>query len=371
MPVRADIAVVGGGIVGCLIARHITARAPGTSVVILDRETVGGGASRRSAGLHCPRGATERVRRMARYSQDYYAELRDLDPALSIHRIALSVVASEASGPRLRQIYLDSARLTPADGPTGGSLGIRHPEKSQAWNCEGAQYADVYALVQALTRDLRHLVSFREGVGVEAIEPDADDRAHDGEDVALRLSTGETLTAHQVVLAPGPWLAAPAWRDLVAPLGARVKKIIALHIDRPPAAGDRAVVFQDEDAFLLPLKDRGHWLFSYTCQEWDVDPGATANGLSPDNVGEARESLRRYVPELAEQALSGRVFCDAYSSTGEPEVRALDADGRIVFAGAAGGSGYRLAPAIASDAVDLLRLPAYRSHPAQNQRSHS
>jgi D-arginine dehydrogenase len=37
-------------------------------------------------------------------------------------------------------------------------------------------------------------------------------------------------------------------------------------------------------------------------------------------------------------------------------VRALDETGRIVFAGAANGSGYRLAPAIASQAVDLLHF---------------
>ncbi|MGW6907777.1 NAD(P)/FAD-dependent oxidoreductase [Streptomyces sp. NPDC054940] len=368
MPRGTDVAVVGGGIVGCLIARHITARAPGTSVVVLDRDTAGSGASRRSAGLHCPRGATERVRHMARYSQDYYDKLKVLDPTLPIHRIALSVVAPAADEPRLREIYLDGARLTRTDGPAGGPPGIRLPDNSQVFACEGAQYADVYGLVQALARELRHAVTFREGVGVEAVDPDAHD-AVDGAGVALRLSTGETLMARQVVLAPGPWLAAPAWRDLVAPLGARVKKIIALHVDRPPADGDRAVVFQDEDAFLLPLPERGHWLFSYTCREWDVDPAATADGLSADNAVEARESLRRFAPDLAERALSGRVFCDAYGSTGEPEIRALDADGRVVFAGAAGGSGYRLAPAIASDAVDLLRLPQPRPRPAQNRRS--
>ncbi|MEV6593962.1 NAD(P)/FAD-dependent oxidoreductase [Streptomyces acidicola] len=368
MPRGADVAVVGGGVVGCLIARHITERAPGTSVVLLDRETVGSGASRRSAGLHCPRGATERVRRMARYSQDYYAELKGLHPALPIRQVALSVVAPAESEPKLREIYLDSARLTRTDGLTDGPPGVRQPAHSQVFTCEGAQYADVYALVQALAHELRQVVTFREGVGVEAVDPEAHDTPA-GEGVALRLSTGETLTARQVVLAPGPWLAAPAWRKLVAPLGARVKKIIALHIDRPPGDGDRAVVFQDEDSFLLPLRDRGHWLFSYTCQEWDVDPVATTDGLSGDNAVEARESLRRHAPDLARRALSGRVFCDAYSVGGEPEVRALDAAGRIVFAGAANGSGYRLAPAIASDAVDLLRLPDPRPRPAQTRRS--
>ncbi|MFE0686854.1 NAD(P)/FAD-dependent oxidoreductase [Streptomyces xiamenensis] len=371
-----DIAVVGGGIVGCLIARHITARAPTTSVVILERATAGSGASRYSAGLHCPRGATERLRRMARYSQDYYEGLTDLDPRLPIHPTPLSVIASPATAPRLARTYLGSARLAPAGRPTVGSLGISLPHDSRVFSCEGAQHADVYALVQALARDLRHRVSFREGVEVVRVEPSdtdayADDRSGPGEGVTLRLRTGETLTARQAVLAPGPWLAEPAWRDLVAPLAARVKKIIAVHLDRPPAAGDRAIVFEDDDAFLLPLRQRGHWLFSYTCQEWDTDPGTAARGLTPQNTAEARAALRRHLPRLAERALSGRVFCDAYSTTGQPEVRALDPHGRVVFAGAAGGSGYRLAPAIASAAADLLRLPVHRPRPAQNEGSHS
>src|SRR5205823_2373440 len=141
-----------------------------------------------------------------------------------------------------------------------------------------------------------------------------------------------------------------------APLGARVKKVVALHIDRQPAIADRVVVFQDEDAFLLPLRDRGHWLFSHTCRDWDVDPDAPSAGLSESDLTAALDSLRRWAPALAERCGSGRVFCDAYSGTGEPRVRALDPDGRIVFAGAANGSGYRLAPAIAAEAADLLQL---------------
>jgi glycine/D-amino acid oxidase-like deaminating enzyme len=57
---------------------------------------------------------------------------------------------------------------------------------------------------------------------------------------------------------------------------------------------------------------------------------------------------------LAEHGNSGRVFCDAYSPDRQPVIRPLDAAGRIVFAGAAGGSGYRLAPAIASETADVL-----------------
>jgi glycine/D-amino acid oxidase-like deaminating enzyme len=348
---RVDTAVIGAGIIGCMVAREIVARAPTTSVLVLDRDTVGSGASRRSAGLHFLRGSTPRVRAMTEYSHDYYLKLRENRPDLPIRPLAMSVVAMRESAPRLREVFLGRARLTPSGELS--SEDVRVPRGAGVWTGDGAQYADVYALTQTLARELRPRVGFREGVQVSAIDIT-------GTGVRLRLSTGEAVTAGRVVLAPGPWLAAPAWHALVAPLGARVKKVVALHVARIPAPGDGVVVFQDEDAFLLPLREHGYWLYSYTCTEWDVHPDAMADGLTSDNVEQARASLRRYAPDLAERATSGRVFCDAYSRTGDPRVQALDPEGRVVFAGAANGSGYRLAPAIASEAANLLNLA--RSH---------
>ncbi|MEU3772455.1 FAD-dependent oxidoreductase [Streptomyces sp. NPDC032472] len=175
-------------------------------------------------------------------------------------------------------------------------------------------------------------------------------------------STGETLSAAKAVLAPGPWLADPAWRSLVEPLGARVKKIVALHVDKAPQAHAGAVVFEDQDAFLLPLHHRGHWLFSCTSQEWDVEPDDIAAGLSAADLAQAHAVLERYAPGLSAHTASGRVFCDAYSPAREPLVRALDDSARVIFAGAANGSGYRLAPAIAAEAADHLGIgPAQRN----------
>jgi D-arginine dehydrogenase len=350
-PERGDFAIVGAGIIGCMTAREIASRAGDASAVVVDRDLVGCGATLRSAGLHVPRGGTERVRRMAAYSHDFYERLKQTLPSLPIHPLRLAVVASETSEAQLRSVYLDRARLSRVDGLP--SREVRVPEGAAAWAGEGCQYADVRAVAQAVARELRPRVVFHEGVRVTTVEPTA--RA-----VTLGLSSGETLTVGQVVLAPGPWLHAPAWRSLLEPLRLRVKKIVALHIDLSPSDRDGTVLFHDEDAFLLPLVDRGHWLFSYTSQEWDVDPDTVAAGLSPRDVEEACECLCRYAPTLVDRVAGGRVFCDAYSPEREPRVQALDAAGRVVFAGAAGGSGYRLAPAIAAEAADLLGLgPPY------------
>ena len=361
------IAVVGGGIVGGAVAHEICARDAGAAVTLLDRDELGSGASGRSAGLHVPAGRSGRVREMAGYSEGRYARLAKEYPLLPVHPVDMAVVAAEANAARLTQWALPG-RLVPAnardvagapDGPAGGL--VRMPADCGLWSLEGCHYADVAAVARILARELSPRVTVRENVRVDGIETGGAGA------VVLRLGTGETLAVDRVVLAPGPWLADPAWAGLLAPLGVRVKKVVALHVERRPARYDPAVYFPDDDAFLLPLAHRNHWLFSYTCPEWDVDPDDLHAGLSADDVEQATAVLRRYVPDSAaapgddasaSPAVSGRIFCDAYSPDGEPLVRALDGAGRIVFAGAANGSGYRLAPALAAAAADLLHIPS-------------
>jgi glycine/D-amino acid oxidase-like deaminating enzyme len=342
---RTDLAVVGGGIIGCMVARAVTERAPGCSVSLFERDAMGSGASRRSAGLHFPRGATDRVRRMAAYSHDYYEALRRRNFALPIHPLSLSLLSTEARAAEVEQSYLDRAALTRTQR-LAPQVSNRPPDTA-IWKGDGCHRADVAALTMALANDLHSRVTFREGVAVTGID-DA------GSGYRLRLSTGEQIIAGSVVLAPGPWLSAPAWRELVAPLEIRVKKVVALHIGQPPPAGAGVIVFHDEDAFLLPLHDRGYWLYSYTCQEWDVDPDRLAAGLSEVELADAAQGLLRWSPALAKAVTGGRVFCDAYSVPREPIISALDGRGSLIFAGAANGSGYRLAPAIAAQAVNLL-----------------
>ncbi|MEW2065618.1 FAD-dependent oxidoreductase [Streptomyces sp. NPDC007346] len=346
-----DVAVVGGGVLGLTIAQEIVSRAPHARVVVLERDAVGSGASRRSAGLHFPRGSTARLRAMAAHSQERYAALKAARPELPVRGLGMTVVAPVAARARLEEVYLPQARLRPVPEVAGKTALL--PEGMAAWEGDGCQYADVPALTQLLARDLRRATELREGVEVTAVTPGAGS-------VELTLGTGGKLRAGHVVLAPGPWLAAPAWKDLVSPLGARVKKVVALHIEVPPTADDRAVVFQDEDAFLLPYHERGHWLFSYTCEEWDVAPDTVAASLTPADRDAALTVLARYAPHLIEHCVSGRVFCDAYGPGLEPLVRPLTADGRVVFAGAASGSGYRLAPAIAAETAHLLPVPSPR-----------
>ncbi|WP_250291703.1 FAD-dependent oxidoreductase [Frankia sp. CiP1_Cm_nod1] len=339
----ADVVVVGAGVVGCLVATEVLARAPRRRVVVVDRGLAGGGASRFSAGLHFPRGATPRVRAMAAYSQRWYAGLRQRDPRVPIHPVGMTVISADDAA--VREHYLPEARLRPLPGPLPEALPEVRPRPAErGWDGDGAHHADVAALTELLAARLRGRAAFREGSAVTAVRS-----APAG--VVLTLGTGARLTAGRVVLAPGPWL---PWPELLAPLGVRIKKVVALHVERPVTPRDRVTVFHDEDAFLLPLAHRGHWLFSYTSPDWDVTPDALTGGLSADDLDRGRAVLARHAPGFAPYCVSGRVFCDAYSPDRAPIVRPVTADGRVLFAGAAGGSGYRLAPAIAAAAADLL-----------------
>jgi glycine/D-amino acid oxidase-like deaminating enzyme len=357
------IVVVGAGVIGCLAAREIAARAPGTAVTVVDRDAVAAGASRRSAGLFLPRGGTERTRRMASYSHGYYADLRRSHSGLPIYPVGVTAVAGPGDEDEVVGRYLPLAAPEPAVTAPAGSVTLHGgpagaltlPAGARAWRIGGCHYCDVPQLTQELAALLRPRVTFAEGVAVTGLVPGGPDG--DGS-ITVECGTGGRLTAAAVVLAPGPWLGAPGWRDLIAPLALRVKRIAALHIPVPPGPGDEVILFDSDDAFLLPLAHRGYWLFSYHCPEWDVDPDRLASGLTAAHLRQAQGLLRRYSPALASACAGGRTFCDAYSPGGEPVVAPLDAAGRVVFAGAAGGSGYRLGPAIAAEAADLI---AHRS----------
>jgi glycine/D-amino acid oxidase-like deaminating enzyme len=295
---------------------------------------------------------------MSAFSHAYYADLKQSYPGLPVFPVAITALTEGADDPSTFGYLADLAAPAQIAAPHSGLPGRwiageaeNPPATYRAWRIEGGHYADVYGVTQMIAELARPRVRFAEGVAVTGLTIGP-------ESVTVHCGTGEQLTVDQVVLAPGAWIAAPAWRDLLSPLGLAVKKIVAMHVEQRPCPADEVLFFESDDAFLVPLRHRGHWLFSYTCTEWDVDPDELTGGLSAANVEEARACLRRHSPAFADACTSGRVCADAYSPSREPVVTVLQGtQGRVVFAGAANGSGYRFGPAIAAQAVDLLLAP--------------
>ena len=77
VPRAADAVVVGGGTVGAWCAWFLR-RAGLADVVLLERRTLGAGASPRAAGMVRAQGGTEAAVRLGLYSRDFYAAQHDL-----------------------------------------------------------------------------------------------------------------------------------------------------------------------------------------------------------------------------------------------------------------------------------------------------
>jgi D-arginine dehydrogenase len=351
-----DLVVVGAGIVGALAAAQAVRRRPDWRVLLVDRGMVGGGATRHSAALCVPFGRTEGHRRMERESDRFYRGLHGELPGLPIRELPCYVVAGEASLEEARtRCTTEGLREVERDRLEGSFPGLSLAADERLLGGLRASYALPGPVTSALVLGLGGVAGAAvwEGVEITHVRPAGDD----GSGVELATADGRAIAARRAILAPGPWtLEAPAG-ELARGAGVRIKKVVALHLDLCPGPEDPVLLFFDADAFLLPVVERRHWLFSFTCQVWDCAPEG-AHRITAADRASGLAVLARYCPAFAARCTGGRVFCDAYGPEWVPVVTAAAAAPQIVLATAGSGAGYRLGPAIARQALDAVTLGA-------------
>ena len=93
VPARAQVVIVGGGIVGCSIAYHLTKRGV-TDVVLLERNELTSGTTWHAAGLVAQVRATHNMTRLAAYSGDLYEQLEADGLATGFKRTGSIAVAN-------------------------------------------------------------------------------------------------------------------------------------------------------------------------------------------------------------------------------------------------------------------------------------
>ncbi|MEM7322846.1 MAG: FAD-dependent oxidoreductase, partial [Actinomycetota bacterium] len=74
VPDRAQVVIVGGGIVGCSIAYHLTRRGV-TDVLVLEQNQLTSGTTWHAAGLVSQLKSTHSLTRLAKYSADLFQDL--------------------------------------------------------------------------------------------------------------------------------------------------------------------------------------------------------------------------------------------------------------------------------------------------------
>ena len=117
-PSRARVVIIGGGVIGCSVAYHLT-KLGWQDVVLLERKQLTSGTTWHAAGLIAQLRATANMTKLAKYSQELYGNLEEeTGVATGFKRVGSITVAltedrreeiyrSRRHGARLRRVEVE------------------------------------------------------------------------------------------------------------------------------------------------------------------------------------------------------------------------------------------------------------------------
>lgn len=283
------MAVLGGGAIG--LAAAWRARKLGCSVVVVERDALGSGASRAAAGMLAPvaeaefgaaaREALELGLRSAAMWPQFAAELSgDADVELRLHRSGTLLLARDA----------DEARELERQSALRDSLGLatRRLRASEARELEPAltptirvalEFPDDHSVDPRMLLSVLRSACTRLGVqlvehaGVARIELDGQ-----GAVAGLRLADGGVVQAQTVVLAAGAWSGSVAGltgrgRPPVRPVKGQI-----LRLRDREGPGLLTRVLRYEGGYIVPRGD-GRYVIGATVEEQGFNENPTAGGV--------------------------------------------------------------------------------------------
>lgn len=177
-----DVLIIGGGVIGCSIAYHLTRRGC-RKVVVVERQTLGSGSTAKAAGGIRQQFSCEANVRLAMYSVDFFAHFHErlaLPPdagGVDFHQIGYLFLLStqEAFTTFERSAALQQRLGLPVEMLTPEQVGSRWPWLSVndivgATYCPTDGYGSPHEVLQAFATQARRLgASFVEGADVSAI----------------------------------------------------------------------------------------------------------------------------------------------------------------------------------------------------------
>jgi glycine/D-amino acid oxidase-like deaminating enzyme len=350
---NADVAIIGGGILGCALAAFLAE--DGARVRLYEREEVAAGASGRNSGL-LQHPMDEALTDIFAASEALYAELGhgfELPP----EPVGVLVVGEDAAA--LEPIRAEIAGRFPELGAE--ALDAPHElepvlaEALAGFRMDTGRPVPPAAATRAFAARAREAgAEIREGVAATPmIHAAEDDRA-----VGVRTPQGEE-PAGAVVVAAGPWSAAlvdptGAWRPVTPSWGVNVE----LRLSKPPR-------HSIEETGIESLKTAGGVtgpLFSIVTRGGVSALGSTFLPEQPDPAELAPALLQRgtrFIPQLAgTHAASVRACARPASTDGRPLLGPLATQGLFVATGH-GPWGVSLGPGSARLVADaVLGRPA-------------
>ena len=359
-----DVAVIGGGIIGCSAAAMLASR--GANVVVVERTSIGAGASGRNLGaVQHPFDPV--LAPLYRESLSRYRALVDGDGGFSIAArpagLLLLTADADAAARQAARFRREVPELEPQ---LLGPDEVVRAEPSLASGPSAVRLATGFPIPPASATAAWARVAEQRGAEI-LIGQAAQPRVHDDRVVGVDLADGSRISAGAVLVAAGPWsppLVDPsgAWRPIRPTYGVTVQlrlgRAAPRHIveedavdsvNRAEAATEHAAAAAGERTPDPPS------LFSIASADGISTVGSTFLPDEPDAGAIEPIIVRRaaaFLPAVARARILGRRLCARPQSVdGRPFIGAVGGpDGLFVCAGH-GPWGISIGPASAALAV--------------------
>ncbi|MGH1572545.1 glycine oxidase ThiO [Methylobacterium sp. P31] len=353
-PARADIAIVGGGLIGLSTAWRL-ARA-GRSVVVMERETIGAGASLAATGMLAPAAehepgsdpllplALDSLRRWPLFRDELEAEAGIAIDYRPDGTLVLAIGRDEVE--RLRFRYdlqrrsgLDAAWL-PGSEVRRLEPGLR-PSVTAGVHCPLDHQVDPRLVMGALAVACRR-------AGVSVLEQNAVTALDWSGDRVTGIRAGDRrLAAETVVLASGAWSGEGGLLPETLALPVRPLKGQSLALRTTARTGTLGRMVWTEQVHMAPKSD-GQLIVGATVEDCGFRPGVTAGGLYA-----LLEGARRVLPGIEEMEVEA--VWSGYRPTSDDDAPIIDelAPGLVAATGHHR-NGYLLAPVTADAVADLV-----------------
>ncbi|WP_306422440.1 glycine oxidase ThiO [Methylobacterium cerastii] len=353
MPARADVAIVGGGLIGLSIAWRIAQS--GRSVAVVERETIGSGASLAATGMLAPAAehepGSDPLLPLALDSLRRWPGFRDELEAAAGHDIdyredgTLVLAIGRDEVERLRFRYdLQRRSGVAAEWVAGTEVRRREPALRPSVTagvfCPLDHQVDPSRVMAALVQACRGAsVALVENSPVVALERTS------GRVTGLRTANG-VLQADTVILAAGAWSGEGGLLPQNLALPVRPLKGQSLALKTTAHTGTLSHMVWTEQVHMAPKGD-GRIVVGATVEDCGFRPGVTAGGLYA-----LLEGARRVLPGIEEMEVEA--VWSGFRPTSDDDAPILGeiAPGLVVATGHHR-NGYLLAP-VTADAIAAL-----------------
>ncbi|MGU3450347.1 glycine oxidase ThiO [Methylobacterium sp. 391_Methyba4] len=355
LPARTDVAVIGGGLIGLSIAWRL-ARA-GRTVTVLERETIGAGASLAATGMLAPAAehepGSDPLLPLALDSLRLWPGFRDALEAESGRTIdyradgTLVLAVGRDEVERLRFRYdlqrrsgLDATWL-PGSEVRRLEPGLR-PSVTAGIHCPLDHQVDPRLVMEALNEACRRAgVILVERTAVTTLDWSG------GRVTGIR-AADRVVAAETVILASGAWSGEGGLLPDALALPVRPLKGQSLALRTTARTGTLARMVWTEQVHMAPKSD-GQLIVGATVEDCGFRPGVTAGGLYA-----LLEGARRVLPGIEEMEIEA--VWSGYRPTSDDDAPILDtiAPGLVAATGHHR-NGYLLAP-VTAEAIAALVL---------------